>query len=45
MQNEEQKQYLEKVMKDCENENLSAETKVNSRVKKAESKNTTTERK
>jgi hypothetical protein len=28
MQNEEQKQYLEKVMKDCENENLSVETKV-----------------
>jgi hypothetical protein len=45
MQNEEQKQYLEKVMKDCENENLSVETKVSSRAKKAESKNTTTERK
>jgi hypothetical protein len=28
MQNEEQKQFLEKVMKDCENEKLSVETKV-----------------
>jgi hypothetical protein len=41
MQNEEQKQFLEKVMKDSENENLEVETKVHIPLKAAELKKTT----
>ena len=45
MQNEEEKQFLEKVMKVSEKENLSVETKVGPHQKKAEPKKTTTGRK